>query len=104
MSFEIHMYSAVARAVTAESFKSGLHHPMLIFLRQAANAQHDLAAAAAIAASAGWTEVDITKAGTLPPDAGAQMEGAIREAYAAAVECGEGLMVFDAAVKAAPRK
>lgn len=104
MSFEIHMYSAVARAETAASFETGQQHPMLIFLRQAEHAQHDLAAAAAVATEAGWTGVDITRAGTLPPGAGAQMDGPILAAYTTAVEHGEGLMVFDAAVKVAPRK
>lgn len=104
MSFEIHMYSAVARAFEVERVAQGQHHPMLIFLRQPAHAEHDLGGAAAVAEKAGWTEVDITKAGTLPPDAGEQMEGPIRLAYAAAVEAGEGLMVFETPVKAAPRK
>ncbi|MGQ0700692.1 MAG: hypothetical protein ACT4PZ_20930 [Panacagrimonas sp.] len=104
MSFEIHMYSAVARLETAEPYAVGQRHPMLMFVRQPEDSEHDLAAAAAIATKAGWVEVDITKAGTLPPDAGASMDGPIRAAYVSAVERGEGLMVFETAVRPAPRK
>lgn len=96
MSFEIHMYSAVAKAAT------GQRYPMLVFLRQVAHSEHDLAAAAAAAQNIGWTDVDVTKAGTLPPDASEQMDAPIRAAYAAAVERGVGLMVFETAVQAAP--
>lgn len=104
MSFEIHMYSAVARAFEVERVAQGQHHPMLIFLRHAEHEDHDLGRAAAVAEKLGWTEVDITKAGTLPTEAGAQMEGPIRLAYTAAVEHGEGLMVYQTPVKVAPRK
>lgn len=104
MSFEIHMYSAVARAFEVERVAQGQHHPMLIFLRQAEDEDHDLGRAAVVAEKRGWTEVDITKAGTLPPDAAAQMEGPILLAYTAAVERGEGLMVYETPVKVAPRK
>ncbi len=98
MSFEIHMYSAVARAFEVERVAQGQHHPMLIFLRQSANEEHDLGRAAAVAERLGWTEVDITRAGTLPPEAGAQMEGPVRLAYSAAVEHGEGLMMYETPV------
>lgn len=104
MSFEIHMYSAVARAVAVASRAPGQHGPMLIFVRQAAGTAHDLAAAAAVATREGWEEVDITKAGVLPDDAGATMDGPIRAAYLAAVDSGSGLMVFDVTVRPAPRK
>lgn len=98
MRFEIHMYSAVAKAA------SGQRHPMLVFLRQAEHSEHDLAAAAAVVQNDGFTEVDITRAGTLPPEAHAQMDGAVRAACAAAVERGAGLMVFEAPVQPAPQK
>ena len=102
--YEIHMFSAVAEAGPASGYPPGEQHPMLIFVRQAPDSAHDLAAAAACAMRAGWTEVDITRAGTLPPDAHASMEEPVLGAYRGAVERGAELTVFAAVVKAAPRK
>ena len=104
MSFEIHMYSAVAQATDHSGFPAGELHPLLIFLRQASGSDHDTPAAAAAAAKAGWTRVDVTKAGTLPEDAGATMADPVRAAYVSAVEGGAGVMAFDAVVKPAARK
>lgn len=104
MSFEIHMYSAVAQAKTADGYTEGQRHPMLVFLRHPQDTDHDLGRAAAAAQRLGWIEVDITKAGTLPPDAADSMDGPIRAAHDAAVETGEGVLVFDAPVRPAPRK
>lgn len=104
MNAEIHMYSAVGKVGTVPGCAAGDHHPLLIFLRQNVASEHDLGAAAAAATQRGWNDVDITRAGTLPADAGASMGGAIRDAYEAAVETGEGLMVFAATVQPAPRK
>lgn len=104
MSFEIHMYSAVAKAVAVANRAPGQHGPMLIFVRQSQGSTHDLAAAAAVATREGWSEVDITKAGVLPADAGEAMDGAIRQAYEAAVQDGTGLMAYEVAVRPAPRK
>jgi hypothetical protein len=104
MSFEIHMYSAVAQAAERSGFPAGELHPLLIFLKQAPGTAHDTPAAAFAASKAGWTRVDVTKAGTLPEDAGATMQDPVRAAYVSAVEGGVGVMAFDAVVKAAARK
>lgn len=104
MSFEIHMYSAVALATAATVQRAGQHHPLLIFLRQSPNSEHDLARAAGAASAQGWDEVDITRAGTLPADAGEAMEEPVRGAYVRAIEIGEGVLAFPAVVKPAPRK
>ncbi len=104
MSHEIHMFSAVAESASVEDVPAGEHHPMLIFLRQSPGREHDLAAAAAAAQSQGWVEVDITRAGTLPQDAGDAMDAPVLEAYRRAVDTGAGLKVFAAVVKPAPRK
>jgi hypothetical protein len=101
---EIHMFSAVAEAGAGCGFPHGERHPMLVFVRQRPGSPHDLAAAAAAAAAAGWGEVDITRAGTLPPDAADAMDPTVLAAYARAVESGTGLTVFEAVVEAAPRK
>ena len=103
-SHEIHMFSAVAEAGAGCGFPHGERHPMLIFVRQPPDSAHDLAAAAAAAGAAGWREVDITRAGTLPPDAADAMDPIVKAAYVRAVEGGAGLTVFEAVVKAAPRK
>lgn len=102
---EIHMFSAVARATDAAAGRrAGDHHPLLIFLRQAPDEAHDLAAAAQAAEALGWDEVDITRAGTLPPDAADSMQDPVLGAYRAAVASGTGVVVFDATVRPAPRK
>jgi hypothetical protein len=101
---EIHMFSAVAEAGAGCGFAHGERHPMLIFVRQPPGSAHDLAAAAAAANAAGWREVDITRAGTLPPDASDAMDPTVQAAYARAVDVGAGLTVFEAVVEAAPRK
>jgi hypothetical protein len=104
MNHEIHMFSAVAVATATSGFPEGEHHPMLIFVRQPPDTGHDLAAAASVATQAGWIEVDITRAGTLPPDAPESMGEAVCGAYSSAVETGAGMTVFAAVVRAAPRK
>ena len=104
MSHEIHMFSAVAEAGAGCGFPPGERHPMLIFVRQSPGSEHDLSAAAAAATHAGWHEIDITRAGTLPPDAADAMDPTVLAAYRRAVEGGAGLTVFEAVVKAAPRK
>jgi len=101
---EIHMFSAVAEAGAGCGFAHGERHPMLIFVRQRPGAPHDLAAAAKAATNSGWREVDITRAGTLPPDAADAMDPVVKAAYDRAVDSGAGLTVFDAVVKPAPRK
>ena len=102
--YEIHMFSAVAEAGAGCGFPHGERHPMLIFVRQAPGTPHAMATAAATATDAGWREVDITRAGTLPPDASDSMDPIVQAAYARAVDGGAGLTVFDAVVKPAPRK
>lgn len=104
MSFEIHMYSAVAVATDRTGFATGERHPLLVFLRQAVASEHDTAGAVKAASQAGWIGVDITKAGTLPDDAGATMADPVRSAYVSAVEGGAGVLAFDAIVKPAPRQ
>jgi len=104
MSYEIHMFSAVAQSATVADVPAGEHHPMLIFLRQNPDCGHDLAAAAEVARGLGWVEVDITRAGTLPGDAGESMDEVVLAAYRSAVENGAGLRVFPTVVKPAPRK
>lgn len=98
------MFSAVAEAANVTSIGAGERRPMLIFLRQPAGSAHDLAAAAAAARAAGWVEVDITRAGTLPPGASESMDEAVLAAYRSSVESGTGLRIFDAVVKPASRK
>lgn len=104
MEYEIHMFSAVAVATSATRFPPGERHPLLVFLRQAVGAGHDLRGAADAAQGAGWLDIDITRAGTLPEDAATSMEENVRAAYHAAVEAGAGLLAFDAVVRPAPRK
>ena len=101
---EIHMFSAVAEAGAGCGYPHGERHPMLIFVRQTPGGPHDLPAAAAAAAAAGWREIDITRAGTLPPDASDGMDPIVHAAYARAVASGAGLTVFEAVVRPAPRK
>jgi hypothetical protein len=104
MNHEIHMYSAVALATATSGYPEGQRHPLLIFLRQEAHSEHDLLRAESAAVGLGWDEVDITRAGTLPPDAGATMNEPVHSAYVAAVEGGQGVLAFPDVVKAAPRK
>ena len=101
-SDQIHLYAAVACAHTVPDRRAGDRHPLLVFLRQPLGAAHDLAAAAAVARAAGWTEVDITRAGILPPDAGAQAQGPYVEPYGTAWRDGAAMLVYDAVVAPAP--
>jgi hypothetical protein len=104
-AFDIHMFSAVARATASTVGRTpGQHHPLLIFVRQRAQSDHDLAAAAATAQAQGWDEVDITRAGTLPADAETQMQEPVLSAYRAAKREGSAMVAFEAVVKPAPRK
>lgn len=103
--FEVHMFSAVARASARTPGRTpGHHHPLLIFVRQPAGSDHDLAAAAATAAAQGWDEVDITRAGTLPPDVETQIQEPVRSVYLATLAQGRAMVAFDAVVQPAPRK
>lgn len=104
MNFEVHMYSAVALATATSGYPEGERHPLLIFLRQESGSEHDVLRAESAAVGLGWDEVDITRAGTLPSDAGATMEDPVRGAYVAAVECGQGVLAFPDIVQPAPRK
>jgi hypothetical protein len=99
---QIHLYAAVACARAVPDRRAGDRHPLLVFLRQPPGAAHDLAAAAAVAQAAGWTEVDITRAGILPPDAGEQAQGPYVEPYGAAWRDGAAMLVYDAVVAPAP--
>lgn len=101
MSFEIHMYMAVALATEACGALCGERHPMLVFLRQTA-AEHDLTGAEAVVLEAGWSEVDITRAGTLPVDAPEQMDALFRSHYETALRDGWSLLVYDTVVQPAP--
>lgn len=104
MSFEVHLYAAVAMAESAESHAAGQRHPMLVFLRQPVGTEHDLPAAAAVAESAGWVEVDFTKAGVLPAEAEPTMDEGFRTHYLAALDAGHSLLVYDSVVRPAPQK
>lgn len=103
MEHEIHLYMAVAQAAHAPPYQSGNCHPLLVFLRHPVGAEHDLGAAAALAMDAGWIQVDITKAGTLPQDAQAEMEEPFASRYRAAMQDGAALLIYDTVVKPAPR-
>ncbi len=103
MEFEIHLYMAVARAAHAPPYRSGDRHPVLVFLRHPIGSAHDLSAAESVALEAGWTEVDFTKAGTLPSDAQAEMEEPFASRYRSAMQNGAALLVYDTVVKPAPR-
>ena len=103
MGFEIHMYMAVAKAETATGYPVGECHPALVFLRQTESSEHDLSAAERVLLDAGWTEVDFTKAGTLPNDAQEQMTEPFGSRYRSAVELGYALLIYDTVVKPAPR-
>ena len=98
------MYSAVALATATSGYPEGERHPLLIFLRQEARSEHDMLRAESAAVGLGWDEVDITRAGTLPVDAGATMQEPVRGAYVAAVEGGQGVLAFPDVVKPAPNK
>jgi hypothetical protein len=104
MDFEIHLYMAVARSVTAHAYLPDEHHPMLVFLRQPPGSAHDFDAAEQVILRGGWSEVDFTKAGILPPDAGERKDEPYASCYAAAVEDGDSLMVYDTVVQPAPKK
>lgn len=104
MKDEVHMYSAVALATATSGYPEGERHPLLIFLRQAARSEHDLLRAESAAVGLGWNEVDITRAGTLPDDAGATMQEPLRSAYRAAINDGQGVLAFPDVVREAPRK
>lgn len=103
MSFEIHMYMAVARAETTEKYPAGERHPVLVFLRQREHAEHDFSAAESVASEAGWAEVDFTKAGILPAEAEETMEEVFRSHYRAALNVGKSLLVYETVVRPAPR-
>ncbi|MGQ0622149.1 MAG: hypothetical protein ACT4QA_19920 [Panacagrimonas sp.] len=104
MEFEIHMYLAVGKAADGAAYPRDELHPMLIFLRQPTGSEHDLSVAESVALASGWTELDFTKAGTLPDDAQDQMEESFRACYRAAAEMGEAIMVYPAAVRPAKGK
>lgn len=103
MEFEIHLYMAVAKAETATGYAVGECHPALVFLRQPEASEHDLPAAERVLLDAGWTEIDFTKAGTLPHEAQEQMTEPFGSRYRSAVELGQALLIYDSVVKPAPR-
>lgn len=101
MSSEIHLYMAVARSGTAVPYPAGERHPVLVFLRQAEHSEHDFPAAETVAVEAGWSDVDFTRAGTLPADAEPTMEAVFRSHYRAALSDGASLLVYDTVVRPA---
>lgn len=100
--FEIHMFMAVARVARAGRFPVGEHHPMLVLLRQHAGSDHDFDAAELAVLRGGWTEIDFTKAGTLPPEAAQQTDEPFASCYAEALRDGSSLMVYDTIVEPKP--
>lgn len=104
VEFEIHMYLAIGKAGEAQGADPGELRPLLIFLRQPLGQAHDFEAAAVVATARGWTDLDFTKAGTLPQDAPESMQPAHRTCYLEALDRGEALMVYPAAVQPARAK
>ena len=71
---------------------------MHIYLRQAAGSEHNWDAAEAVAVNGGWAEVSLTKAGTLPTDAGERKEEPDRSCYHAALRDGDAILVYSEAL------
>jgi hypothetical protein len=94
--FDVHLFQATAKASTATPGmpRPGDRHAMLVFIRQDRDTEHDWAAAEAGVCKAGWTEVSITRAGTLSSEAmngkGADFVGA----FEYAMNGGCGLIVY----------
>jgi hypothetical protein len=103
-AYEIHMYAAVAKMAQDGRYPAGEQHPLLIFLRQQPESEHDFDTAADVAHRNGWNDVDFTKAGTLPEDAGENHVEPFHGCYLAAVQQGESILVYDTPVKEAPPK
>jgi hypothetical protein len=103
MTDEVHLFMAVARAASTGRYPAGEHHPMLVFVRQRAGDDHDWAAAELVALRGGWTEIDFTKAGILPPEAADQPEEPFRSCYAEAVAQGSSIMVYETVVQPKPQ-
>jgi hypothetical protein len=101
---EIHMFMAIGRATEGTRYPPGERHPILIMTRQLAGTGHDWDAAGEIAEKAGWTELDFTKAGTLPADAGEQTQEPFHSCHVAAQRDGGSLLVYDTVVSPAPVK
>lgn len=99
---EIHMFLAVARCATEGRYPVGEHHPMLVFIRQEPATDHDFNAAELAALRGGWTEIDFTRAGTLPPEAAQQTDEPFASCYAEAVAKGYALMVYNTSVQPRP--
>lgn len=93
---------AVAQARHAPPYPAGECHPVLVFLRQLQDAEHDFDTAEALLQEAGWTEIDFTKAGILPADAYPQMDPAFGARYRQAMQDGVALLVYDTVVRPAP--
>lgn len=102
--YEIHMYAAVARMGADGRYPAGEQHPLLVFLKQAPDSEHDFDAAADVALRNGWVDADFTKAGTLPADAGENHVEPFHGCYMAAVRDGDAILVYDTPVKEAPPK
>ena len=102
--YEIHMFAAVARMAADGRYPAGEQHPLLVFVRQAPGTDHDFDTAEDIANRNGWTDVDFTKAGTLPDDAGENHVEPFHGCYMDAVDKGEAILVYDTPVKPAPPK
>ncbi len=100
--YEIHMFMCVAKVARAGRYPLDEHHPILVLIRQPAGCDHDMDAAELAVLRGGWTEIDFTRAGTLPPEAAQQTDEPFRSCYLEAVEKGSSLMVYDTIVTPKP--
>jgi hypothetical protein len=94
--FDVHLFQATAKAGTATpgTHRPGDRHAMLVFIRQDRGTEHDWAAAEAGVCEAGWTEVSITRGGTLSAETMNGKGADFVDAFEYAMNGGCGLIVY----------
>jgi hypothetical protein len=94
--FEIHVFvaNAASSSIAATGFTDGARHALILFRRQAAGTDHEFDAAKDHLNSQGWESVEVTRAGTLTPESLNGKDVDFCNAYEAALDAGNSLIVY----------
>lgn len=93
---EVHIFMAVAKASAGNElgYASGQKHALLIFVRQPYGSDHDWTRAEEIATNSGWSDVDISKAGSIESENVNGKDEIISASYEEALEAGSSIIAY----------
>jgi hypothetical protein len=96
--YEVHVFEAIgtASADSEGAYRPGDRHAMMVFIRQAAETDHDWESAQAGVNDAGWSQVNFQRAGTLIPENLNGKDSDFVGAFEHAMHGGCGLVVYAA--------